>query len=248
MTQDFDRFTSRKLNIGCGFDVRPGYVNVDLQAFHKPDIVASVLDLSMISPNWAEELVASDLLEHIGRNKTLSALCEWNRVLRTGGRMWLRTTYLPGLLKRMAHPWFGDLKSHKALINDAFSTQAYEGDFHFTAFTEKLMRFYVWAAGFEMKDLSVQDEWLFVVEADKVIDYSFADLMGERITDEDFISQLYQRLLFREPDQEGLNGKLGLISIGKSRLDILRGILGSEEREEKLIERAPSFGLLYDRS
>lgn len=248
MTLDLDRFGTRKLNIGCGFDVRQGYINVDLQGFHKPDIVASVLDLNMISPNWAEELIASDLLEHIGRSKTLSALCEWNRVLIIGGRMWLRTTYLPGLLKRMSHPWFGDLKSHKALINDAFSTQAYEGDFHFTAFTEKLMRFYVWAAGFEMKSLTVQDEWLFVVEADKVLDYSFADLMNDDLPDQEFVSQLYHRLLYRDADQEGLCGKLDLIASGTSRLAIVRGFLASDEREEKMIERAPTFNLCYDAS
>ena len=162
--------------------------------------------------------------------------------------MWLRTTYLPGLLKRMSHSWFGDLKSHKALINDAFSTQAYEGDFHFTAFTEKLMRFYVWAAGFEIEKLTVQDEWLFVVEADKVVDYSFSDLMTGDVSDEAFVSQLYHRLLYRNADQEGLCGKLDMIAIGTSRLDILRGFLGSDEREEKLIERAPMFKLVYDPS
>ena len=31
----------RRLNLGCGFDVRPGYLNVDLHAWHKPDLLAT---------------------------------------------------------------------------------------------------------------------------------------------------------------------------------------------------------------
>ena len=245
---DLQRFDSRKLNIGCGFDVRPGYINIDLQEFHKPDIVASVMDLGIIPANFADELVASDLLEHIGRQKTLGVLSEWNRVIKVGGKLWLRTTYLPGLLQRMRHEWFGDLASHKALINDCFSTQAYEGDFHFTAFTEKLMRFFIWAAGFEMTNLGVQDEWLFVVEAVKVKDLSFEDHIENIKPDGDFLEVLYRDILFREADGDGIASKIKLLSSGISRLEIVRGFLGSSEREDMMIATAPPFPLIYDRA
>lgn len=248
MTASLDRFDSRKLNIGCGFDIREGFINVDLQDFHKPDIVASVLDLSVFPDCWAEQIVASDLLEHIGRKFTLAALSEWNRVLRVGGKLWLRTSYLPGLLQRMRHDTFGSLQSHKQLINDAYSTQSYEGDYHLTSFTEKLMRFYIWAAGFKMDELAVHDEWLFVVTATKVRDLSFCHASKVIESDAEFVRHLYLEILQREPDDVGLVGKLELIERGASRLDILRGIIGSSEREDLMFAQAPDFQLIYDQA
>ena len=242
---DLDVFETRKLNVGCGFDVRPNYINIDLQSFHKPDIVANIIDISMIPSNWAEELVASDVLEHIGRRDTSTALFEWNRVLRRDGVLKIRTMYLPGLLKWMQKDWFGNVRSHMALINAAYSTQLYEGDYHTTSFTEKLMRFYVWACGFEMVDLSLQDEWLFVVEARKTTDYSFEDLIASA-SDEEFAVKLYYELLMRAPDEEGMQGKLRMLRSGESRRSILRGFLGSEERLEIMIDRAPKFDLVFD--
>ena len=242
---DLAGFGTRKLNVGCGFDVRPGYVNIDLQAFHKPDIVADIVDIPMIPSNWAEELVASDVLEHIGRRQTSTALFEWNRVLRHEGVLRIRTMYLPGLLRWMTKDWFGDVRSHMGLINAAYSTQLYEGDYHTTSFTEKLMRFYVWACGFEMIDLSLQDEWLFVVEARKTTDYSFEDLIASA-PDEEFVGTLYRKLLMREPDDDGFEGKLRSLRGGDSRRTILRGFLGSDERLEAMIDRAPNFDLVFD--
>lgn len=246
MDHDLERFKSRKLNIGCGFDLRPGYINIDLQSFHRPDIVAGVLDLSVVPSNWAEEIIASDLLEHIGRRQTCHALLEWNRVLSPGGRLYVRTTYLPGLLKRITYDWFGSIETHKQLINDLFSTQAYEGDYHFTAFTEKLMRFYMWACGFEIGALDIQDNWLFVVHATKAVDYSYADLVATTASDRDFVLGLYREVLRREPDDEGLAGKLALLEAGESRLGILRGIVGSVEREDMMVASAPEFELTFD--
>jgi len=55
----------RKLNLGCGFDLREGYVNVDFQDFHKPDVVADVRDHGH-APVWlVEEIIARDVLEHL---------------------------------------------------------------------------------------------------------------------------------------------------------------------------------------
>lgn len=35
----------RRLNVGCGFDIRPDYINVDMNDFHSPDVVADIVDL-----------------------------------------------------------------------------------------------------------------------------------------------------------------------------------------------------------
>jgi hypothetical protein len=76
--KNMDEFDYRKypnnLNLGCGFDKRPGYTNVDMNSFHSPDLVCDVLDLSVLPKNYYVEIVAQDILEHLPRNLTKSAL------------------------------------------------------------------------------------------------------------------------------------------------------------------------------
>lgn len=238
---------NRKLNVGCGFDKRPGYVNIDLQSFHQPDLIGNAIDLPMVPSNWADELLVSDVIEHIKRTQTLEAMLEWNRVLAVGGTMHLRTTYLTGLLRRMDHDWFGSLETHRQLILNLFSSQKYEGDFHFTAFTEKLLRFYVWASGFEVVTLNVRDGWLFDLVAKKSRDLSYEDLVQAKVDDKAFVCDAYRQILERNADEDGLAGKLSLLrNGGVSRRQIVKGFLASEEYEGVKLRAAPDFQLQFD--
>ena len=59
-----------KLNLGCGFDRREGYVNVDNQPLCAPDKIA---DLEVFpwpfETNEATEILLSHVLEHLGARK-----------------------------------------------------------------------------------------------------------------------------------------------------------------------------------
>src|SRR5436853_7490297 len=88
---DFDaRSAPRRLNLGCGWDHRAGYVNVDFHAYHKPDLVADVRKLGFLPAGHYDEIVAQDVLEHLPRRQTLAVLRHWNRLLRKGGTLELR--------------------------------------------------------------------------------------------------------------------------------------------------------------
>ena len=77
-----------KLNLGCGADIRQGYVNVD---FRQIPGVNEVVDLSKIPWPWkdgtVEEIMMHDFLEHFPYAQTGPILDECWRILRSDGRL-----------------------------------------------------------------------------------------------------------------------------------------------------------------
>ncbi|MBA2280311.1 MAG: methyltransferase domain-containing protein [Acidimicrobiia bacterium] len=153
----------RKLNLGCGWDVRNGYLNVDLHEVHQPDLVADITDLSMLPSGFYEEIVAQDVLEHLRREDALPALREWARLLQPGGRLFLRVPNLIGLLGLLAERT--TIESQRELVQCLFGTQAYNGDYHQNGYTELLLRQTLFEAGFGDPEFTSKDDWLFDVVA-----------------------------------------------------------------------------------
>lgn len=156
----------KKLNLGCGFDIKDGYLNIDFQDYHHPDLVADVTELEMLPNDYYEEIVAQDVLEHIGREKTGSVLKRWCELLCEGGELYLRSTSiidLAELMKKKQDPMF-----HQELVQCLFGTQHYNGDYHYTGFTKPLLYYYLYSAGFQVIDIKNKDEWLFEVFAKKI--------------------------------------------------------------------------------
>ena len=76
-----------KLYLGSRDLCPTGFKSVDLDASYNPDIVADVCDLHMIEDESCAEIYASSILEHISWPQGWSALAEWTRVLRIGGKI-----------------------------------------------------------------------------------------------------------------------------------------------------------------
>lgn len=69
-------------------DYKPeGYLTVDIDPSHGPDIVADVTDLQRIASGTVQEICASHILEHLPWPMSFKALSEWGRVLEPGGRL-----------------------------------------------------------------------------------------------------------------------------------------------------------------
>lgn len=84
-----------RLSLGSGDKAWPGFVNVDL--YGEPDVRCDVRKLLM--PNdYAMEIHAIHLFEHLDRMEAQDALKEWARVLIPGGKLVLE---LPCLDKIM---------------------------------------------------------------------------------------------------------------------------------------------------
>ena len=77
------------LHVGCGGDSIPSWmdgfkeVRLDIDEQHKPDIVASMVDLGDIGEYDA--IYCSHCLEHVCEHDVRKALSEFKRVLKPGG-------------------------------------------------------------------------------------------------------------------------------------------------------------------
>lgn len=77
-----------RLNLGCGNDIREGYVNVDFRATHP---AVREVDLSVFpwpfDDESADEILMLDFLEHFPRAASAKILLECRRILTHSGRV-----------------------------------------------------------------------------------------------------------------------------------------------------------------
>ena len=92
----------KKLNLGCGDKILPGYINVDVAESRrglKPDVLCDLHRLTPFADDSVEEILSVHVVEHFWRWEVVAILEEWVRVLKPGGRMILEC---PNLLTAVA--------------------------------------------------------------------------------------------------------------------------------------------------
>lgn len=124
-----------KLNLGCGDDLRPGYLNCDKYnpaAQEKWDMLSIPLE-----DNTVDEIIAYHIIEHVSYDKAWGALREWNRVLKPNGRLRLETPDFTASCKAFA---VADEKGRGALQGHFFSRAGEdEGQLHYFLLTEEAL-------------------------------------------------------------------------------------------------------------
>lgn len=74
-----------KVTIGCGYDHRVGYIDVDMDPVCKPDVLVADNNFSNLPRQAYDEVLAKGVLEHIERMRTPGALLDWADLLESGG-------------------------------------------------------------------------------------------------------------------------------------------------------------------
>ena len=129
-----------KLNIGCGKDIRPGFVNIDHNPGPGVDVVCDARALPFPSGS-ASYILANDILEHFSWRETQAVLKGWTRILRDGGLLELRVPSLEGLIRLyLVRPrgWrVEDGQGLDPVIERLFGGQDYPGNTHLTTFDSR---------------------------------------------------------------------------------------------------------------
>jgi hypothetical protein len=79
-----------KLNVGCGGIYKKNYVNIDAFDSTVADKKMLAIDLKY-NDNSIEEIIASQVIEHLGLVESIYALSEWYRVLQPDGSLVIET-------------------------------------------------------------------------------------------------------------------------------------------------------------
>lgn len=217
-----------RLNLGCGFDIRAEYVNVDANAAHHPDLVSDVANLIDLADGVACEALAQDVLEHLPRAKASTALREWNRVLEPDGKLVVRVPSVVHLLRLLEDKRHQDPAAQQRLIQCMYGTQGYDGDFHLNGFTEVTLRNDLAEAGFAIRKLSIIDDWMFEVQAQKV-KHVVPDPTLRLPTDKEFLHAIYESLFHRSVDPDGETYYLKIMAGGIAREAVLEALKSSDE-------------------
>jgi len=220
---------SRRLNIGCGYDKREGYLNIDMDPSCQPDLLIVNNDLSSLPKNYFEEILAHDVLEHIPRAHTMSALLDWAALLKMGGTLTFQTSDIIGITTMMQqNPTFEFEFNWTSLM---FGNQAHPGDFHYNGFTERTLYVHLKAAGFNVAGFSRKDGWLLSASVHKESDWTSLLHDLNNATDDDFLKEAYLRILGREMSSTEIQyfGRRSL-----KRAALLKRLAGSAENLYKI--------------
>jgi SAM-dependent methyltransferase len=133
---------SRKLNLGCGHDVRPGWVNLDIAPLDGVDVVHDLEDHPLPFDDESFDYIECiDILEHV--RELPDVMRELHRILAPGGRLRIHGPHFT------SYTWPTDPTHRRAFgINtfEFFSKGSLHGrgyyfDFSFTSVEVRLIRF-----------------------------------------------------------------------------------------------------------
>ncbi|OVE82309.1 hypothetical protein BVY04_01315 [bacterium M21] len=135
---NIDMTLSRKLNLGCGTDIRAGWVNLDKASIDGVDVVHD-LDSGKLpfSDESFDLILCNDVIEHIDYFPVLS---ECHRVLSSGGRLVIEVPHFSSnnCYVDPTHKHGFSVKTFNFFVENTYEgmNRSYYFDFKFTSIKE----------------------------------------------------------------------------------------------------------------
>jgi len=151
-----------KLNLGCGDDIREGYINIDVRKT-KPNVLVIDLEKELLKAfpsDSADEIIAKDFIEHVSWRRVEDLLKDIFRVLKRGGRLYVQVPDLEAIARKVIlNPRFkyGELEGWKAISFWVYGGQDHEYNYHKTGFTIETLRRLLESIGFVVEDIKNDD-------------------------------------------------------------------------------------------
>ncbi len=92
----------KKLNLGCGKDLRKGYINIDIRSDVGADLVHDITKPFPLKESSISEVVAQDVFEHLTVDQQSQLLRELHRIMMSGAHLKIRIPNNDDIWKRFS--------------------------------------------------------------------------------------------------------------------------------------------------
>ena len=130
-----------KINIGCGNDIRPDFVNLDVANLKGVNIVHDVNTLPLpFKKEAADYILCLDLLEHINY---VDFLKDVNRILKKGGEVEIRVPHFTSRFNFIdpTHIIKYSIQTFEFFLENSFFKREYYTDFSFDTIIKRKILF-----------------------------------------------------------------------------------------------------------
>lgn len=145
---------AKRLNLGCGNDIKEGYINVD--KYNNTEAVDYQWDLGKLEVEDGEldEIYTAHVFEHIPINDIYAVVEEWRRALKPNGDLIIRMPNLEFEVKR----WLDAPDDQKwKEVSWIFGSQSHEGNTHFNGFNPGSLKNFIERFDFDVVEIREQD-------------------------------------------------------------------------------------------
>lgn len=134
------------MNLGCGSDVKTGYINGD-RYNHDADVIMNAHEIPS-QTNRVELIEMHHVLEHLSQNDVILTLNECKRVLKPNGFLILSVPDLEACLKLfLKSPYDVQFGS---IIKMIYGSQEHDGMFHKSGYTSRRLKYLIENVGFKI--------------------------------------------------------------------------------------------------
>ena len=131
----------KKLNLGCGHDIKPGWVNLDSKMLPGVDVAHDIESLPLPFDDEAfDEILAKDVLEHV---EYIGILKDIHRILKTGGLVTVHVPHFTSVNNHIdpTHKKMFSIQTFEFFVKNSTRGRSYYFDFSFKDITSKKIDF-----------------------------------------------------------------------------------------------------------
>jgi len=87
-----------KLNLGCGPDIKDGYINIDTCALDSRVVVQDIRNLNFDNES-IDEIFAKDVIEHMSIDDFKISIKNWSNICKSGAQLFIQTICWDSIIK-----------------------------------------------------------------------------------------------------------------------------------------------------
>ncbi len=140
------------LNLGCGGDIRDGFINIDLFS-DDPRVVYMDIRKLDLPDSCVDLILASDIIMQFSHREIDNVLKEWARVMKSNGDLIIRCPSLYLQAKAyLEKVWNADIASYMI-----FGPQVRANEYYYCAFDKESIKKHLNNSGFEVEEITEHD-------------------------------------------------------------------------------------------